>query len=249
MCKILKSVTQEQHKSTIPLLNCDQPEFCWIFKNVDFQLWEETTNRPQTIWLYGPSECNIHQVSSHIVDQNLLKAQRTVLYYFCSSVASEQPLISHFVRGLLYQYICYLPTDKQKLIIGNFLRNLIKCICKEESAYYPEIERFEKHSEKWLEEAPTDALWASLMSILAKEPEGELLIVIDGLGKVQDEKGEFIKGIREFIDNLQQRVSNTKAFLTSRRQTDVIKALDGLPYIEYDKERRGSTCTSSHAVN
>ncbi|KAL6890890.1 ankyrin repeat-containing domain protein [Trichoderma evansii] len=56
--------------------------------------------------------------------------------------------------------------------------------------------------------------------------------------KVQDEKGEFIKGIRAFVYLLQQRTLNLKVLLTSRPQADIKEALDGLLYIEHDKERR-----------
>lgn len=247
----LKSVNQEQHKSKILPLDRDQLEFCWIFKNLDFQHWE-TANRSQILWLYGPPECNIHHVSSYIVNEYSLKTQRTVLYYFCSSITSEKPAVSHFVRALLHQFICSSPTDKQKSIVGDFVRTLLEGIYKEEEAYYTELNLFNGSSEKWLKKIlgtrVIKALWAALIAILVDAPGGELLVVIDGLEKIQDEIG-FTKDIRAFVELLQQRDLNMKALLTSRLQDDIKEVLNGLPYIEHDKERRGNVHASYHTTN
>jgi hypothetical protein len=235
----LQSANQEPHKS--PLLDRRQPEFCWIFENLDFQHWE-TASCSQTLWLYGPPERNMHHVSSYIVNENLLKTQRTVLYYFCSSITSEKSAVSQFVRALLYQFIHYSPQEKQKPIVINFFRSLLKSIYKEEDYYHKELEILDDCVEKWLNktfDTPTEALWTALMTTLAHESNRELLIVIDGLEKVQDDTSGIIGDFRELIDYLQQRILIIKVLFTSQPQAGIKRLLNGLPYIEYDKERKG----------
>jgi hypothetical protein len=87
--------------------------------------------------------------------------------------------------------------------------------------------------------APIDELWDALKAILADDRKQDLLIVIDGLDQVEHQRVEFIKRIREFIIYLQERNVKAKALLTSRPQDKIKELLYGLPYIEYDKERKG----------
>ncbi|KAL7958828.1 hypothetical protein V8C34DRAFT_137971 [Trichoderma compactum] len=230
---ILQTDNQDQFKATIPTLDCDSLEFCWIFKNIDFQHWK-TTDSSQILCLYGPPECNVRRVSSYIANENFLDKQRTVLYYFCSSEETE--VVAHFVRVLLYQFVRYSPENKRRSIFKNFLQIFAKSIEREEEI----DEIFKGPSEKWLNEintAPDQALWNLLRGILAAEPNREMLIVIDGLNEVQDPKGQFIKSIRELVEYLQQRILDIKALLTSRPQAVIEKILNGLPHIEHDKER------------
>lgn len=193
----------------------------------------------------------MHHVSSYILKESSLKTQRTVLYYFCSSIASENPIVSQFVLALLCQFVRHSPKDRQKYIVGKFLQTIVNGIIKEEKSYYTELDLFKASSETWLKkiiDTPADTLWAALMAILANEPDRELLVIVDGLEKVEDETGEFIKGIRAFVDHLQERILNLKVLLTSRPLADIKEVFDGLPYIEHDKERRGNACASNYTI-
>src|SRR2546429_6074824 len=100
---MLSAVDQEGYKSTIPSLDCDQPKFYWIFKNIDFEQWS-STSRSQVLWLSAPPEYSIHQVSSYIVDQvkiKALKTQHSVLYFFCSTAIWEKSIVTTFIHTLL----------------------------------------------------------------------------------------------------------------------------------------------------
>ena len=68
----------------------------------------------------------------------------------------------------------------------------------------------------------------------------DLSIVIDGLDRVKRQKVEFIREVRELVEHLQGRISKVKALLTSQPEAEIKEVLDGLPCIEYDKERKGS---------
>lgn len=47
------------------------------------------------------------------------------------------------------------------------------------------------------------------------------MVVIDGLDKVEYEKGVFIEGVREFVTHLLDMTSKVKVLLTSRPQAEV----------------------------
>jgi len=241
--QILSAVNQEEHEATMPSMDCDQPEFYWIFRNIDFAQWK-SASCSQALWLSGPPECRIHQVSSSIVNrakESALTKEHCVLHFFCSTTVREKSVVSVFVQTLLYQIICSSPMDK-KLIIRNFLKTLVEIILEKEGASNWEPARFEGSPEillKRILNASADGLWTALKAVLSDDPGRELLIVVDGLDKVQHQKCEFSKAIREFVAHLLERTSKVKALLTSRPQAEIKEVLEGLPCIEYDKERKG----------
>ena len=63
----LPAVDQESYKSRTQSSGCGQPQFYWIFKNIDFDRWHRT-NGMEVLWLSGPADCRISDASSHIVD-------------------------------------------------------------------------------------------------------------------------------------------------------------------------------------
>jgi len=89
-------------------------------------------------------------------------------------------------------------------------------------------------------DAETNGLWSALKAALDNAHSHDLSIVIDGLDRVRRENVEFNREVRELIEHLQGRVSKVKALLTSRPEAEIKEVLDGLPCIEYDKERKGS---------
>lgn len=243
LLEMLSTYDQEKQRSTIPTQDCDQPKFYWVFRNIDFQKWN-SASCSHVLWLSGPPDCSIHHVSSYIIDMKKNKAQQnkhSVLYFFCSSTGS----IVAFIQTLLYQYICSSPLSKRKSTIIVFLKALFKAISRREETLNREFSLFKEEDPqdekiKKILNAPLDDLWAALEAALADEKEQELLIVVDGLDQNKYQKSEFCKGVREFVERLQERVSKVKTLLTSRPQTDIKELYDELLCVEYDKERKGS---------
>ena len=242
----LSAVDQEEHRYKIPSLDCDQAKFYWIFRNVDFKQWNDLSGS-QVLWLSGPPECSIHQTSSYIVDlaKNQLPAsQHSVLYFFCSTASGQESTITNFVHTFLHQLVCCTPMDKKISIIKTFLHTLLNAILKKEPLSTPNQSRFLKRDssnitiEKILN-ASTEDLWNALEAVLANDQKRKLSILIDGLDKVDNQNGEFIKGVRILIKHLQERISKVKALLTSRPRAEIKEVFDGLPCIEFDKERTG----------
>lgn len=242
----LSVVDQEDYKSTIQLLDSDDPMFYWTFRNTDFKQWNDPSCS-QVLWLSGPPERNIHQVSSYIVDlekKATLKTEHIVLYFFCSSAFGEESIVDVFVHTLLHQIVRCSPMNNKISIFKRFLHTLLKEAFKTTIAPSWEKRDFnEKDSPneeiKKILKAPADELWAALKAALDCEQERELSVIVDGLDNVKHEKSELIRGVHAFVEHLQQRTSRAKILLTSQPQAEIKEVFGGFPCIEYDKERKG----------
>jgi hypothetical protein len=246
--QILSVVDQEQHKSRMPSLSYNQPNFYWILKNADLKDWSSDTCS-QVLWLSGPPKCNIDQVSSYVVDMEKKKAsetQHSVLYFFCSTANTGNPIVN-FTHSLLYQIVRCSSSNEKAQIVRIFLHSLRDAILRktrtpDTALTLPQFEEEDSPSAiiKKVLDAETNGLWGALKAVLDSAYSHDLSIIIDGLDRVKHQTVEFIKGVRELVEHLQRRTSKVKALLTSRPEAEIKEALDGLPCIEYDKERKGS---------
>ena len=253
---MLSMVDQEKHQSTIPSLNYNQPKLFWIFRNMDFKQWS-TASCPQVLWLSGPPECDIHQVSSYIVDQEKNRASKTqyfVLYFFCSTAARKKLISVIFIHTLLDQIVRCSPANKRILIVRRFLHSLLEGAFKNERTPNWESRDFnEKDSPdaniKKILKAPANELWAALEAVLGDDEQRGLSVVVDGLDKVEHQQDELIEGVRSFVKHLQQRTSKVKILLTSRPLAKIKDLFNGLPWIEHDRERKGPSLPRTLSLN
>jgi ankyrin repeat domain-containing protein 50 len=244
--QILSAADQEQHKSRIPSLSLNQPNLYWILKNADFEDWSSNTCS-QVLWLSGPLKCNIDQVSSYVVDlekEKALETQHSVLYFFCLTADTENPIVS-FTHSLLYQIVCCLSSNEKAQTVRIFLHSLRDAILGKEQTSNTKLPQFKEGDSpsatiKKVLDAEINGLWGALRAVLDSAHPHDLSIVIDGLDRVKHQKVEFIREVRELVEHLQGRTSKVKALLTSRPEAEIKEVLDGLPCIEYDKERKGS---------
>jgi hypothetical protein len=239
--QILPTVDQEEYKHTIPPLDRGQPKFYWIFKNEDFQPWGLASH--YMLWVCGPPDCSIDQASSHLLDlarNEALEQQHCILKFFCSTAATEDSIITVFICTLFFQFVSCSPLDKHKSAVKIFLEGLLEGAHKWRLGHFKGEDPQLIAVEEIVLKAPTDELWSALESVLADEQERSLTIIIDGLDKIENHQGEFIRGIRALVEHLQKKISKVKALFTSQPQDEIRQALDKLPYIEYNKERKGS---------
>lgn len=243
--KILSVVNQEKYKSVIPPLDPNDPIFFWVFRNMDFKRWRDT-HKSQVLWLSGPSKCNIHQVSSHVVDQEKNRAFETqsfMLYFFCSTVTigEREKTTTLFIHTLLSQLIYCSTPGKKILIVKRFLLHLFQSIPSKNGAQNPKLDRFNddgpEQTIKEILDAPIHNVWSALEAAL--DYEHELFIIIDGLDNVEYKESEFVREVRIFIEHLQKQISKVHVLLTSQPQVKLKEVLVELPHIEYDKERKG----------
>jgi hypothetical protein len=243
----LPAVDQEDHKSRTLPSNCDQPEFYWIFKNMDFEQWQSTNgSKVKALWISGPAERLISHAASHIVDlakKTHSEVQHSVLYFFCSTAPTKVPTAISFVSTIVDQLICSLPQLKKE-VTTVFLRTLFDITLREEPLSNLELSRFRGDDSveatiKKILKASSDGYWSALRAVLDIERDRGLSLIIDGLDKAEHQNHEFALEVCAFIRYLQERRSTTRVLLTGRPQAEIKVILSGLPCIEYDTERRG----------
>jgi hypothetical protein len=245
---MLSAVDQEKQILIMPFLDRNHPLPYWIFRNADYVQWNDSCS--QVLWLAGPSEYNIHEVSSYIVNQEKKSALKTghfVLYFFCSTATKRESIMKDFVHTLLDQIVCCSPTDWSLSIIHNFLHSLLRKAFQKHATPPWEMRGFNERDSRdgnirKLLDAPAKELLITLGTVLKTEQRG-LSVVIDGLENVWDQRAEFVMGIRSFVGELQQRTSKVKILLTSRPMAEIKAVFGGLPCIEHDRERRGSSAS------
>jgi hypothetical protein len=233
----------DEHISTIPHLDCNDPWFAWIFENIDYLKWRQRNSSPM-IWLSGPILRRLDEVSSYIVHYEKELVQSTnhlVLSFFSSSKRSG---VSVFVRTLLGQIVRYSLPGKTPSIIQCFLHGLADRYVERNNTQGKFEDVFKgrssiSHVERLLHE-PMDALLSALEGVLNME-QRHLSIVVDGLDHVDIRKNEFIEAIRTFCEHVQQSTSKARIWITSQPLAESRQLIDGLPCIEYDSERKGSS--------
>jgi hypothetical protein len=87
-----------------------------------------------------------------------------------------------------------------------------------------------------------DALTSAVVEIKRIQ---DTLIVIDGIDKIGKEGASFLVKICSHMN----AITKFKALLTCQPDPDIMKIIDGIPSIEYDKERKGSGAPYSLLVN
>jgi hypothetical protein len=240
---MLSVIDQEAHKSTIPSLLYQDPQFYWIFKNAEFQHWSATHSH--TLWLLGPARCNIHQISSYLLDslpKKVLENRSHVLYFFCSTATEQRSPAIGFVHTLLHQILSFSPPEQKALIIGHFLHTLFHSILERSRKNKERIRRRFKENgslEDIIKGMLSDtAIWDALGAVL-DEHNHKLLIVVDGIDKIERQRAEFIQQVRAVIGDLPTRNAKVTNLITSQPEDRIKEALNGLSCIEYDKERKG----------
>ncbi|OCK97498.1 uncharacterized protein K441DRAFT_547211, partial [Cenococcum geophilum 1.58] len=132
---------------------------------------------------------------------------------------------------------------KRISIIRNFLHSLLGQAVKREAVF--NLERWSLDKEcspdkniKKILNAPVNELFTALRAVLGDQEQRGLSLIVDGLDKVEHQRDECIRGVRAFIEHLQQRASKVKILLTSQPLAEIRELFNGLPCIEYDRERK-----------
>jgi hypothetical protein len=208
---------------------------------MDFLPWNTASH--YVLWVSGPPDRSIDQVSSHLIRlarNEALKPHHSILYFFCSTAATEKSIIIIFVLTLLYQFVSYSPPRQQKSVIKTFLERLLEEAHKWKPWHLNEEDPQFIAVNKITLKAPVDELWFALEAVLADEGKRELTIIIDGLDKIEHHQSKFIHGVRVLSSACRRKSRRSRLYLQANRKLRSEKYLNDLPCIEYNKERKGS---------
>lgn len=224
------------------------PECLWVFQNIDFQEWYSSQSS-QVLWLSALNRLSLYHVASHISTDcrnKLSSTQSPGFVIFCSPGMNGTLTAVEVFHTILYQLLLSRSGNKKMATTQKFLRLLYQGIVRDKRAANMELSPTEKDTRKGIGlilDSPILNLAAALETVLTDETR-EIWLVLDGIDKVDEGLGEFSRNIRIFVDNLCQRVSSIHILLTCQAHTITNEALSGLPSIERDKERKGSSVSS-----
>ncbi|GIC84980.1 uncharacterized protein Aud_000807 [Aspergillus udagawae] len=250
--KILSDSKQEITIDSRSYGDLNSGQFVWVFDNLDFKEWQRSRSQ-QVLWISGPPECRLREVSSNLVHrakENAGTADRMMLCFFCSFAAREESIATVFVHTLLDQILRCLPMEKRTERIRKFLHFILAKKIKQKGGLGESQENTSRTIDTFLKDLITDPandLWSALETVLFTETERELTIIVDGLDKVTNLMEEFIEQLRKFIELVQESMPKAKVLLTSQPLSKIKDLLIGFPFIEYDKERK--ECLSSLHFN
>ena len=250
--RLLSAVGAAQRRPTVTSALAEQPEFYWVFKNMDFEEWVNSYS-DSVLWLSGPPERRLALAASYIVELERKRGTDTpamVLYFSCSFIfkVRERSIITTFVHTLLHQIIRWVKLPK-KVISAVFFHTLFDQHLQRQRnlAKAKKLPEDDYHTlPKLLDANERDQIHA-LLSVLRVQQPTDLSIIIDGLYMVVPHGDQllwerFIEEISAFIANLRGSGLNVRILLTSLPQSGALYSLRGISghCIEYDKERKGS---------
>jgi hypothetical protein len=239
----LSVADQDKHRPTISLLDRNEPKYFWITKNIDFTQWESDENS-QALWLSGPHNRGMKEVSSHIIrttNENANQSNSSVLYFFCSTATMARGSIAAvFAHTLLRQIVCSSGAGKATSIAVTFLKSLLgEHIQQQRLSRFEENDTLSMTAEKILD-VPDSELGRALVEAMRTAEIQKLSIIVDGID-ITTQGGEvFVQNIYFLVMYM---VTNTKfkVVLTNIQNPDLQNTFGRLPCtcIEYDKERKG----------
>jgi hypothetical protein len=241
----LSAVEQEHHISAIPHLDCDDPMFHWVFRNIDFRQWG-FDREYSVLCLTSVSERNVCQLSSYFMGREK-ESGHYVMPIFCSAILQgklieDKSSIVTFIHTILQQLIRCLPVEKMILVLQSFFHLLLeKTLENEEYLGWKEVEFNERIFLKYMKivlENTTMNDFLRTMKALDFEWQRQLLVVIDGLDIIQSAE-ELFGGIYSLVKHLQRRNSNIKVLLTGRPTAEITQFFREFLHIDHDKERKG----------
>jgi hypothetical protein len=248
----LSVADQDKHRSMIPPLDRNEPKFFWITRNIDFTQWESEENS-QVLWLSGPHNRGMKEVSSHIIEaakEKAIQPNSSVLYFFCSTATMTRGSIATvFAHTLLRQIVCSSSADKAKSIAVTFLRSLLG-----EHIRRWRLSRFKENdtlstSVKTILGVPDNELHFAIVESIRIAEIQELSIIIDGVDITSPDGEVFVQNVYFLVKDMMVTHPKFNVVLTSIQSTDFQNTLGRLPCtsIEYDKERKGLPISHSLA--
>ncbi|KAK6525307.1 hypothetical protein TWF694_005452 [Orbilia ellipsospora] len=214
-----------------------QPEYDWILKNLDYNKWN-SADSSQVLWISGPPECDLRQFSLYKVGHDkAVEGNRLVLHFSCFSEITDEGATA--VHTLLSQMIHQFPLDRQISIVRCFLNSLLDQAFEENLVRRkrPKLEHLDAKA-RYILDAPVGHLWIALGAVLTCEANQPLSIVLDGLDHVSSHRVTFWRGVRSFVENIQERTLKVRILLTSHPLTEIKVIFAEFPCIEHDKERK-----------
>jgi hypothetical protein len=232
---LLPITNQAERISNIAAIHRNDPKLYWIFQDIDFKDWESTDN-PQVLWLFGPSDRGMTDVSLHLArERTSRKEEGPVFYFFCSAVERESMVPNTFTHSFLRHILNCSRDDQAKSITTSFLGSLLRNILHREPSRFQKEDPPGTTVKKILNASNGELLEALTEAVSDITDIQEASIIIDGIHKLGKEGAYFLK---IFCAHM-KTTPKFKVLLTCSMDPDIKRIIDSVSSIEYDKERQG----------
>ena len=233
---LLPMTDQGEHISKTASLHRNDPKLYWIFKDIGFKDWE-TEDNPQVLWLFGPPDRGMADASLHLARERTSRTEKgLVFYFFCSTMERESSVSTTFTYSFLRHILNGSGDYQAKLITTTFLKSLLLEIFRREPSRFEEKDTPGTTVKKILDASNGELLEALTEAVFDIKDIQEASIIIDRVDKLGKEGAYFLK---RFCEHIMKTTPKFKVLLTCSSDSNMRGIVDGMPYIEYDKERKG----------
>ena len=227
---------QGKHISKTASLHRNDPKLYWIFKDIGFKDWE-SADSPPVLWLFGPPNRGMTDASLHLARERTSRTEKgLVFYFFCSTMERESSVSTTFTYSFLRHILNGSGDYQAKSITTTFLKSLLLEILRREPSRFQEKDTPGTTVKKILDASNGELLKALTEAVFDIKDIQEASIIIDGVDKLGKEGAYFLK---RFCEHIMRTTLKFKVLLTCLLGPDIRSIVDGMPYIEYDKERKG----------
>lgn len=251
LLQLLPVLEQKQSSPEALNLDPDEPQFSWVFRNIDYESWKSNES-PSALCLSKLQAHHLSQIASYIVSREE-KPNRLVLYCACSQIANSKCINTHSLRGegitiinalictLLEKIVLLSPIEKRVLIMRNFLQGLLqKSFEKKPTQDWIGHGFNEKNLlrslQSFLRNVSKESLLAMFRMALDYTNQQYPLIVIDEIDK--DQGDQLLQLIGKFVVDYQRQSSSAKVLLVGPAACGILCLPQDSLFIEYDKERK-----------
>jgi hypothetical protein len=232
---LLPMTNQGEHISKAASLHRNDPKLYWIFKDIGFKDWE-SEDSPQVLWLFGPPNRGMADASLHLARERTSRTEKgLVFYFFCSIMERESSVSTTFTYSFLRHILNGSGDCQAKLITSTFLKSLLLEILRREPSRFQKKDTPGTTLKNVLDASDGELLKALTEAVFDIKGIQEASIIIDGIHNLGKEGAYFLK---KFCEHM-KTTPKFKALLTCSSDPNMRGIVDGMPYIEYDKERKG----------
>lgn len=263
LLQLLPTLEQKQQPSEVLNLDPDDPQFSWVFGNIDYKSWK-FNDSPSALCLSSHKVRQLSQVTSCIVGDEE-KPNRQVLYCSCPQIANDRFVRSQSVQGelititnvLIYtlfeQMIHNSPAEERIPIVRNFLDGLLQKIFEKKTTQNWRGHDFSKENilevlQSLLINAAVEDLLTLLRMTLDNAKRQYPLIVIEGIGK-DYYSDQLLRAIEKFVYDFRRQIPNTKVLLAGPEACSITSLPPDTLFIEHDKERKGMPAAYDPTTN
>jgi len=230
--RLLPMTDQDKHVS-ISSIDPDNPKLYWILRDADFKVWE-SANSSQVLLLFGgPPGCDMTGVSSLIARQEASRRDGAVFHVSCSMEDSDA--ITTFTHSVLRHILNGSDARQAKSITETFLLTLLLKIIQRDRSRFKDPSFSAITLGEILRAEGGGHLEALTKAVAELRTIQDMPIIIDGIDNIGSNGLQFLK---RFCSH---KTANPKpkVLVTCRLDPDFKSIVDGVPSIEYDKERKG----------